>query len=121
MPMHTRNCYRTYENSTFRLIVREMRSSDRYGVCRICMMEAGLALLSSFSSFPSSSYYPHRHQTNPTLLCTWAHFGPLHLIGGSTKTHLQHKDFFSTFPCHIAGALLMAFTLLISSTSSSHY
>jgi hypothetical protein len=34
-------------------------------------MEAGLALLSSFSSFPSSSCYPHPHQRNPTLLCTF--------------------------------------------------
>src|SRR5258707_2815641 len=98
-----------------------MRSSDRHGVCSISVMEAGLALLASFSSFPSSSCYPHRHERNPTLLCTWAHFGPLHPIGGSTKTHLQHKDDFSISPGPIAWAVVMAFTILISSTSSSLY
>ena len=46
---------------------REMRCNDSSGVCRICVMEASLALQSSFSSLRTHSCYPHLHQRNPTL------------------------------------------------------
>src|SRR5258707_2325332 len=98
-----------------------MRCSDSCFVCRICVMEVGLASWSSFSSLPSSSCYSHRHQRNHTLLCTRAHLGPLHPTGASTNTRLEHKNSFSILPGHIARGLVISLTLLISSMSSSHY
>src|SRR5258707_8255379 len=98
-----------------------MRYSDGCCVCRIWLMEVGLALLSSFSSLPSSSYCPHRRQRNPTLHCTRAHLGPLRPTGASTNTRLEHKNSFSISLGHVAGRFIVNITLLISSTSSSHF
>src|ERR1700755_3521300 len=97
-----------------------MRWSDSCGVCRVCAMEAGLALQSNFSSLPSRSCYPHIYPRNPTLCYTHPRFGPLHLTGASTKTRLEHKISFSISPCHAPGSL-NTITPLISSTSSCYY
>jgi hypothetical protein len=98
----------------------EMRCSDSCGVCRICVMEAGLASQSSFSSLPSRSCYLHLRQRNPTLHYTRARFGPLQLAGASTKSRLEHKNSFSISRSRVVRGLI-SITLLISSTSSCFY
>src|SRR6266576_7330366 len=97
-----------------------MRCNDSYGVCRICMKEAGLALQSSFSSLPLISCYAHHRRRDPTLRYTRAHFGLLRLIGASTNTQSEHKTSFSISPGHVPRSL-KTITLLISPTSSWNY
>src|SRR6266403_981415 len=89
--MPTKSYSETCDGLLLSRIGRKMSYNDSCGVFRICMMEAGLALRSSFSSSLSSNCHPHLRQRTPTVRYMWALFGLLRLTGASTKTH--RRDF----------------------------